>query len=143
MSNSNYYYYNGAFCENCGFLTGSVQNNGVDPIWHDGCKPDCKLRWENQLSIVSDDEETLQEIIYVQKENKVDQAEEKNEKSTIPVTPEYRHAYHEDDEDLEREAREEYEREMEEQNREEEEMEKRMFEESRYRYIDSDEYDSD
>ena len=54
--NNNYYWNNGAFCENCGILTGNVTNNGIYPIWHAGCKPGCNSVWEDQDPIVSDDE---------------------------------------------------------------------------------------
>jgi len=94
--NNNYYWSNGAYCENCGILTGNVTNNGVQPIWHEGCKPGCKSVWHDQsLDTTSDHQE------------------------------DQRHPYHEDTEELELEAQEEYRREMEAQEREENAMEER------------------
>jgi hypothetical protein len=53
----NHYWNNGAFCENCGILTGNVRNNGIFPIYHEGCKPGCKSVWEDQDPISDDEEE--------------------------------------------------------------------------------------
>lgn len=55
--NNNHYWDNGAFCENCGILTGNVTNNGVLPIWHEGCKPGCTSVWQDQDPLSDDDEE--------------------------------------------------------------------------------------
>jgi hypothetical protein len=217
--NNNNYWNGGAFCENCGILTGNVINNGIYPIWHAGCKPGCNSHWEDQDPIVSDDEYAhmmdeeerwreacLQESKYQEEPlfelgtqrserdieydrrqelcktptDKTDEFEiwanewgltnqwdeelelEENEREemacedhnvlkvvevdweTLANEPcdyiaEYRHPYHEDDEELEREARAQYEREMEAQDREEDEREEREYQESRYRYY----YDSD
>lgn len=203
--NNNYYWNNGAFCENCGILTGNVTNNGIYPIWHAGCKPGCNSVWEDQDPIVSDDEydsqdhgqeEPLFELRTQRSERDIEydrrqelcktpterteefeiwanewgltnhwdeefeleheeraemESEDHNVLKVVEVDwetlakeprdyiAEYRHPYHEDDEELEREAREEYRREMEAQDREEDEREEREYQESRYRYY----YDSD
>ena len=53
-NNENYYWNGGAFCVNCGKLEGNVTNNGVHPIWHNGCKPGCNSTWEDQDAVCED-----------------------------------------------------------------------------------------
>ena len=66
--NKNHYWNNGAFCENCGILTGNVINNGILPIYHKGCKPGCKSVWEDQDPMSDDeDEEEEEEEVFVYK----------------------------------------------------------------------------
>jgi len=44
--NNNYYWYNGAFCENCGIITGNTSNHGGRHIWYGDCKPGCNTKWD-------------------------------------------------------------------------------------------------
>jgi hypothetical protein len=75
--NNNYHWTNGAFCENCGILTGNVTNNGIFPIYHEGCKPGCKSVWEDQDPISDDEEEEEEEE---DKEEEDKEEEDKEEK---------------------------------------------------------------
>jgi len=43
---NSYYWYTGAFCENCGILKGNVTYDGTRPIRHKDCKSDCKTTWD-------------------------------------------------------------------------------------------------
>ena len=118
------YWYNGAYCENCGVLTGNVINNGVHPLWHPDCNPGCKTVWHKKTVLPTSNGENPSLI-------------NEEERKHLDYTPQ--HAYKEDDEELELEAIEEYKRELEAQEREEEEREKRAERESRYKYY----YDDD
>ena len=141
--NNNSYWNNGAYCENCGMLTGNVINNGIQPIWHPNCKPGCNSVWYDQDPMTDDDEDEDDE-----------QEQEQEQELDVKVCDEelvleeyekeeWRHPYHEDDEELEREAREEYRKEMEAQEREEDEREEREWRESRYGYYDTEDYERD
>ena len=55
--NENYYWNGGAFCKNCGVLKGNVTNDGIHPIWHDGCKSGCNSTWEDQEFSACDEHE--------------------------------------------------------------------------------------
>ena len=198
--NNNYYWDNGAFCENCGILTGNVTNNGILPIWHTGCKPGCNSVWYDQDPMSDDDEDQdeEQELASQRSERDIEydrryelcktpierteefelwanewglrkewdeefeleheeraemESEDHNVLKVVEVDwetlakesrdyiAEYRHPYHEDDEELELEARAQYEREMEAEEREQDAMEEREYQASRGRYYDL--YDDD
>jgi len=198
---NNHYWDNGAFCVNCGILTGNVTNNGIHPIWHAGCKPGCNSTWEDQEPIMSDDEyaqvideerdmenkrrnalcktpadrtdefelwaneygliKTLDEEFALEVNERQEmsledinvlefaakiQADvdwETLEREESSYVAEWRHPYHEDDEELEREAREEDRRQMEAQEREEQAMEERDRRECQNGYDYDEDYDDD
>jgi hypothetical protein len=55
--NNNYHWNNGAFCENCGILTGNVKYT----MRHDGCKPGCKSIWDYEFFCPTSDYEKARE----------------------------------------------------------------------------------
>ena len=145
--NNNHYWDGGAFCENCGMLKGNVIDNGVHPIWHPNCKPGCNSAWYNQETIDTNDSFEEARLLDEEERYNLDYGDEdQDEYERCDLLEEFHHPYHEDDPELEKEAREEYKREMEAQEREEEEMAERDRQESDYGYYngeDDDRYEDD
>jgi len=85
---NNYFWHTGAFCENCGILTGRVTIDRVTGTYtkHKDCKQDCTTTWDSECFCPTDDyknasvyRELMQEFITKEEDEEEHEEEEQEE----------------------------------------------------------------
>ena len=98
--NKNYHWNNGAFCENCGILTGNVKYT----MRHDGCKPGCKSTWDYEFFCPTSDYETARKHHdFKSKLHMIEEEILRNPDNKFVYEKEYEKEYEEEEEEEEEE----------------------------------------